>query len=76
MEDAVRRDPSDAQAWAQLASLERSLNDTRDLLSTARRVLVLDPTGVLARQLLRDAYRVSAPPGDSATATGTPLAGG
>jgi tetratricopeptide (TPR) repeat protein len=70
---AVGRDPSDVNAWKQLANLELGL---RDLPATGRaieHVLALDPRGAPGRQLALELQELRTPPNDSATATSTPL---
>ena len=73
---AVRRDPSDEQAWEQLAGLELELRDVRATRQAVERVLQLDPYGAFGRQLALDLEELSTPPNDSATATSTPLPAG
>jgi tetratricopeptide (TPR) repeat protein len=70
---AVRRDPSDELAWEQLARLELRLRDLRASRQAIVRVLELDPRGTAGRGLALDLQRLSTPPSDSASATGTPL---
>ena len=74
--EAARRDPSDEQAWEQLAALELRLRDVRATRQALERVLELDPHGVIGRQLALDVQELSTPPNDSATATSTPLPAG
>jgi hypothetical protein len=71
--DAVRRDPSDVQAWAQLANIELQLGDPHGALRAAGRVLALDPESKLSRSLASQADQQATPPSASPTATGTPL---
>lgn len=74
--EAVRRDPSDVLAWEQLADLELGLRDVRAGRQVVTRVLALDPRGTRgprARLLALNLHELITPPGDSATATSTPL---
>ena len=70
---AVGRDPSDELAWEQLANLERGLRDARAARQAVARVLALDPRGAVGRRLALNLQELNTPPGDSATATSTPL---
>jgi O-Antigen ligase len=71
--DAIGREPSDTEAWAQLARLDLARGDIAGLQKAAARALALDPQGTEARQLAERAAQAQAPPNRSATATGTPL---
>jgi O-Antigen ligase/Tetratricopeptide repeat len=68
---AVARNPTDVEAWAQLGQVYALIGDSGGAERAARRLLALDPRGpwlhVLAREQL-----LSAPPAASATATQTP----
>ena len=70
---AVRRDPSDELAWADLTDVELELRDVRATRQGTERVLQLDPRGPVGRQLTLNLEELIAPPNDSATATSTPL---
>jgi hypothetical protein len=74
--EAVHRDPSDVSAWQQLANLEELAGDHRGLQVAARRVLALDPRGGASRTIAQTAVAALTPPGESGTATGTPLPAG
>ncbi len=41
--DAVRREPTDGQAWLELAYVESALRDARDAIRARERVIALDP---------------------------------
>jgi predicted Zn-dependent protease len=71
--DAIGREPSDTEAWAQLARLDLARGDIAGLQKAAARALALDPYGTEARQLAERAAQAQTPPNQSATATGTPL---
>jgi hypothetical protein len=73
---AVRKVPTDAQAWTQLADIELLLGDTRGLTRAADRALALDPRSAAAQSLAEQANGFVAPPSESASATGTPLPAG
>jgi predicted TPR repeat methyltransferase len=70
---AVGRNPSDEGAWKQLAGLELRLRDVRATQQAVDHVLALDPRGIAGRQLALVLADLKTPPGDSATATSTPL---
>jgi O-Antigen ligase len=74
--EAVRREPSDAAAWGDLAYSEQVLGDVPATLQAAERSLALDPrgtaTGAFAGSVAASANLLVRPPNDSATAT--PLA--
>ena len=71
LSEAVRRQPTDVQAWNQLAVLYALMRDARGAGMAAQRLIALDPRGpevlVLKRALLS-----SAPPARSPTAVETP----
>jgi hypothetical protein len=71
--EAVGRNPSDALAWEQLASLELRLRDVRATRQAIERVLELEPRAAIGRQLTLELQELITPPNDSATATSTPL---
>jgi hypothetical protein len=74
--EAVRRQPTDENAWASLAYVDVLLGDLRDATAAGQRVLALDPEGLLtggfAANVVQRANVLEAPPQDSATATPTP----
>ncbi len=74
--EAVRRQPTDEQAWASLGYVNILLGDLRDATAAAQRVLALDPEGALtggfAANVAQRANVLEAPPQQSATATPTP----
>jgi hypothetical protein len=72
LQDAVRREPSDAQAWNQLAYVEILLRDYAPALDAARHAVALDPQSLNTINYVR-AQLLNAPPGSSPTATPTPL---
>ena len=75
---ATRRDPTDSQAWWQLAFAEYNLGDLRAVAVAAKRAVELDPlsanTTQLARSLSHSVTTRTASPSLSATAQ--PLRGG
>lgn len=74
--EAVRREPADVRAWADLSGLDAVTGHTVEALSAARHVLQLDPQNPLMRGLalraIHYALLVPAPPVDSATRSPTP----
>jgi hypothetical protein len=70
---AVRREPTDVQAWSQLGEVDALMGDFRGTNRAAQRLIALDPRGQDV-QLLERVRLLSAPPADSATATQTPPA--
>jgi hypothetical protein len=74
--DAVRRDPTDPQAWSGLALVDFSLHDVRAGTLAAAHVFALDPRGKLggglARSFSQYANLLETPPKDSAAATPLP----
>ncbi len=70
--DAVKREPSDAQAWQQLAAVEFALHDTQNGLLAMKRVLALDPhaqdVATVAGNTGATESLLTTPPQDSATA--------
>jgi O-antigen ligase len=66
--EALGRNPSDVQAWAQLAFVDIFLQDARAAVTAARRVLELDPMGMYGRSLLDETELLVVPPSRSATA--------
>ena len=77
--EAVRRQPTDEQAWASLAYVNVLLGDLPNATAAAQRVLALDPEGLLtggfAANVAQRANVLEAPPQESATATPTPDSG-
>jgi len=71
---AVRREPHDADAWTELARAEFERGNRAGLRRGARRALALDPLNDRRVGFAAQAYEVSLLPGESASATGTPLA--
>ncbi len=73
---ALVRDPTDAQAWPELAYAELSLGDLADAQRAAQRARQLDPLGSItasvAGGLAGSVTLRAAPPRDSATAIPTP----
>ncbi|WP_372791894.1 O-antigen ligase family protein [Paraconexibacter sp.] len=74
--EAVDRQPYSAEAWYRLAFVALSLADFEGFRNAALRVVENDPSSGTARGLMRRAELTRTPPAASATATGTPLAGG
>jgi hypothetical protein len=67
---AIGREPTDLQAWEQLAQVYVLMGDARGAGLAARRLIALDPRGPEV-QALRT-YLQSAPPGRRSTAVQTP----
>ena len=72
--EAVDRAPYDAGAWDRLAVLALSLGDRAGAARAALRAVSLDPLNGAAAGIAAAAVTLAAPPQDSPTATGTPLA--
>lgn len=72
---AIRRDPTDVQAWEQLAGVELDRGDSADAVRISRRLLELDPRGASGASVFIVASAIT-PPADSATAVRTPIPGG
>jgi hypothetical protein len=74
--DAINRQPSDPQAWAELSYVETALGDLRDGRRASQRARQLDPLGAatssLAGAFSANGSITAAPPADSATASPTP----
>jgi predicted Zn-dependent protease len=68
---AVGRDPTDVQAWAQLGQVDALMGDARGVERVARRLVALDPRGPWV-QVFQRAHVLSAPTADSVTAIQTP----
>jgi hypothetical protein len=73
--DAVTRNPSDAEAWSQLANVELVTGNVEDARTAATRALQLDPQGQaqLAAEVLQRIKVLQTPPADSATSFPTPI---
>jgi hypothetical protein len=71
--DAIRRAPDSVVVWLAVARYEVRQGDTVNVRVALRHALVLDPRNRTAPSLLNSAQVIAAPPGASATATGTPL---
>jgi predicted Zn-dependent protease len=69
---AVGRDPTDVQAWAQLGQVDALMGNARGVESVARRLVALDPRGPWV-QVLQRAHVLRATTADSVTAIQTPL---
>lgn len=70
---AVRRQPDSSRAWFELGALALPLADRQGFVKATARALELDPHNPLLRTLAFRAISFATPPGESATATGTPL---
>ena len=68
---AVARDPTDVEAWAQLGQVYALIGNRRGAGRAVRRLLALDPRGPWVQVVAREQL-LSAPPGGSATAIQTP----
>lgn len=68
---AIGRQPSDVQAWEELAAVELSVGDTAGVARAAGQVLALDPRGSAAPMLAQRVNLLALPEGSS-TATPTP----
>ena len=71
IEQALRRDPSDEKAWAQLAYVDQLLGDRSGTVRASQRIIDLDPHGQLARYVL-EVQLLAASPQRSPTAIPTP----
>ncbi|UTI65131.1 O-antigen ligase family protein [Paraconexibacter antarcticus] len=71
--EAVRRQPDSSRAWFELGALALPLADRQGFVQASLRALALDPHNPLLRTLAFRAISFATPPGESATATGTPL---
>ena len=71
LEQAIRRDPTDEQAWNQLTYVYLLLRDPAGVSMAAQRIIELDPRGSLAAAFERDQL-AAAPPSGSSTAIPTP----
>ena len=70
---AVGRQPYDVESWQQLARVEFAASDRVDGLRALAQALRLDPANGFVIGQARRAYETAVGPGESATATGTPL---
>ncbi|HVL95198.1 MAG TPA: O-antigen ligase family protein [Solirubrobacteraceae bacterium] len=70
---ALRRQPDNLDAWVQLAAFEFERGDRAGLRRASQRALELDPRNPGLIALAQRAQSNSAPPNESATATGSPL---
>ncbi len=70
---AVRRQPYDVESWQQLARVEFAASDRVSGLGALAHALRLDPANGFVIGQARRAYETAVDPGESATATGTPL---
>jgi hypothetical protein len=69
---AIGREPTDMDAWEQLASLELLLGNSGAELQAAQRALALSPFDRVAREIADRAQVPSSAPAESATAIPTP----
>jgi O-Antigen ligase len=69
---ALRREPTDGQAWQQLAYEDFAIGVDQEGVAAAQRAQALDPRGTSARALAQGALLEVAPPAGSATAVRTP----
>ena len=69
---ALRREPTDGQAWQQLAYEDFAIGADQEGVAAAQRAQALDPRGTGARALAQGALLAVAPPAGSATAVRTP----
>ncbi len=72
---AVRRQPTDGQAWQQLTLVYLVLGQRRDAVLAVRRGLALDPEGPLAATVVERTVLALTPPASSATSAPTVGAG-
>jgi hypothetical protein len=72
---ATDREPWNAEAWLRLAGIALELADRDGFEQASGKLLELDPLAGASRELAVRAQSFLTPPGDSATATGTPLVG-
>jgi hypothetical protein len=70
--EAVRRDPTDVEAWQQLAFEDLASGAQQEGLAAAQRARALDPHGGGALTLAQGTTLTLAPPAQSATAAATP----
>jgi hypothetical protein len=70
--NAINRNPTDPQAWAQLEEVDLVLGHVASAMADAQRLLALDPLGMSAQLVAQQANLSVAPPNDSASASATP----
>jgi hypothetical protein len=70
--EALRREPTDGQAWQQLAYEDFAVGANAEAVAAAQRAQALDPRGTSARALALGALLTVSPPAGSATAVRTP----
>ncbi len=70
--EAVSRQPTDGDAWQQLAFQDFALGAAREALAAAQRARALDPEGEATTTLASAAMLAQSPPAGSATAVATP----
>jgi tetratricopeptide (TPR) repeat protein len=70
--EALQRQPTDGQAWQQLAYEDFAVGAREEGAAAAQRAQALDPRGTSARALAQGALLTVAPPAGSATAVRTP----
>jgi hypothetical protein len=73
---AIRRQPSDAQAWQRLAAIESFLGNVDGISRAAHQVVALDPRGPNGSAVLQRLSLLTVPPSKSATAQPIPLPAG
>jgi hypothetical protein len=71
--DAAKRAPNDERVWERLAAVALLVADRDGYRQASLRALSLDPRNPRLRRAASRAVAFVAPPGASATATGTPL---
>jgi hypothetical protein len=71
--DAVDRQPQNRIAWFRLALLAADMRSPSGFLRASLKALELDPNAGVVRALAQRAEAFTAPPNESASATGTPL---
>jgi hypothetical protein len=69
---AIGREPTDTDAWEQLATIERLLGHPRAELAAAQRMLALNPLDRVGRSIAAQAELALTPPRFSSTAINTP----
>jgi O-Antigen ligase len=70
---AIGRDPTDENAWEQLAIVEGLLGNLREELAAAQRMVAVNPFDPVARSLADRAHLALTPPADSPTSVVTPV---
>jgi Flp pilus assembly protein TadD len=71
--DAAKRAPNDVRVWTRLAGIALAVADRDGYRQASLRALSLNPRDPRLRRAASRAVAFVAPPGASATATGTPL---